>query len=68
MLKIVSNKAKCKKCNSIVESESRHDLNYCQCGSIYVDGGLDYLRRGGDLENIEDLSEFHDDGVEGPGI
>lgn len=53
---IVSNRARCRKCNTVIESVSRHDFCFCNCGSIFVDGGHDYLRRGGDLENFEDLS------------
>jgi hypothetical protein len=29
----------------------------CSCESIFVDGGKDYLRRGGNIANIQDLSE-----------
>lgn len=55
--KIVSNKAKCRACGTIVESTSRHHLELCPCGKIFVDGGKDYLRRGGELSCIEELSE-----------
>ena len=58
-VKIVSNKAKCKRCNTVAESHHRHHLCFCTCGAIYVDGGKDYLRRGGrDLSMLEELSEF----------
>ena len=57
MKKIKVNKARCKKCGDIVESKTRHDFQSCKCGAISVDGGLDYCRRGGNLEDIEDLSE-----------
>lgn len=53
---ILSNKAKCKLCNTIVESTHRHDFVMCPCGSIFVDGGTAYLRRGGQLEHYEDMS------------
>ena len=36
------NKIKCKFCNDIIESKYRHDFKYCKCGSVTVDGGLDY--------------------------
>ena len=51
------NKARCKKCGEIIESKTRHDFKMCRCGAIFVDGGLDYLRRGGDDKYFEDLSE-----------
>lgn len=58
MRKIVSNKAKCLLCHTIAESKNRHHLCFCSCGAMFVDGGNDYLRRGGNLHQIEDLSEF----------
>jgi len=54
---IVSNRAKCLNCNDIIESKHRHDFVMCSCESIFVDGGKDYLRRGGNIANIQDLSE-----------
>jgi hypothetical protein len=54
---IVSNRARCLKCNDIIESKHRHDFVMCSCESIFVDGGTSYLRRGGTIENIQDLSE-----------
>jgi hypothetical protein len=56
--KILHNKAQCKKCGDIIESHYRHDFVSCKCGSIFVDGGLDYCRSGADnIENFIDLSE-----------
>lgn len=57
---IVSNRARCLKCNDIIESKHRRDFVMCSCESIFVDGGLDYLRRGGSIENIQDLSEVQE--------
>ena len=54
---IVRNVARCKKCGDVIESRFRHELKFCKCASIFVDGGKVYLRRGGDPENIEELSE-----------
>ena len=58
MQKIITNKIRCKKCNCIIESTYRHDFKFCQCGAVAVDGGKDYLRREGDFEDWEELSEF----------
>lgn len=55
--KITRNALKCKKCGDIIESTFRHDFKYCKCGSIFIDGGYDYLRRGGDFNNAIELSE-----------
>jgi len=38
------NRAKCKKCLSIIESFHQYDYVSCPCGEIAVDGGLYYLR------------------------
>lgn len=58
MSNIISNKARCRNCNTIVESETRHHLNFCTCGKIFVDGGKEYLRRGGEIHLIEEMSEI----------
>jgi hypothetical protein len=60
--KIIKNAAKCKKCKDVIESTFRHDFVSCKCGAIFVDGGKDYLRRGGDLDDIIDLSEWESEG------
>ena len=56
--KILVNKIQCKKCKDIIESKHVHDFKWCKCKSIAVDGGLEYLRRIGNFEDIIELSEF----------
>lgn len=58
MDKIIVNKIRCKKCGDIIESASVHDFKSCKCGAVSVDGGHEYLRRCGNREDIEELSEF----------
>lgn len=53
----IRNAIRCKKCGDIIESETVHDFKFCSCGSCAVDGGLDYLRRCGNREDWEELSE-----------
>ena len=53
---ILRNSARCRKCDDEIESKHRHDFVACACGAIFVDGGKAYLRRGGDLADIEDTS------------
>lgn len=48
-------KIKCAKCGDVIESLFRHDMKWCSCGAIFIDGGDDYTRMGGDLEDIIDL-------------
>lgn len=55
--KIIHNRIKCLKCGDIIESKHRHDYKTCSCGACAVDGGHDYLRRCGNLEDWEDMSE-----------
>ena len=63
MKKLVRNAIRCKHCGDIVESKSVHDFQECSCGACFVDGGLDYFRRGFKTtpeEDFEDLSEYED--------
>ena len=59
--RIKHNRAKCLQCGDIIESVHRHDFKFCSCRKLAVDGGLDYIRRLGTPEEIEDLSEFYDE-------
>jgi len=58
---ILKNKAQCNKCKEIIESKHRHDFRQCKCGAIFVDGGKDYIRRGGELDDIIELSEVDEE-------
>lgn len=53
---ILSNQAKCRKCGDEPYSANRHDFKYCGCGSMAVDGGMDYIRRVGDVANTYEMS------------
>ena len=57
MQKIITNKIRGKKCGDIIESKHVHDFKMCKCGAVGVDGGHDYLRRLGNLDDWEGLSE-----------
>ena len=57
MERIITNKIRCLKCKDVIESESRYDFKFCSCGACAVDGGKLYLRRLGDKEKFEELSE-----------
>lgn len=56
--KLVHNRIRCKKCGDIIESTYRHDFVQCSCGACFVDGGHDYMRVGGDIDDWENLSEW----------
>ena len=64
-IKLIKNAARCINCGEIIESKYTHDFRSCRCfkeskgeTGIYVDGGLDYLHRGGSFKDIEELSEY----------
>lgn len=44
--RIIRNAIRCKHCGDIIESKRSHEFRRCKCGDVYVDGGLDYPRRG----------------------
>ena len=55
--RLTYNAARCPDCGTILVSKHRHDFVSCPCGN-FVDGGLDYVRRGGPaLDRLIDLSE-----------
>lgn len=56
MSKILFNRIQCKQCKEIIESNSVHECIFCKCGAVGVDGGKEYLRRIGSIEDIEELS------------
>jgi hypothetical protein len=60
MYKLVKNRIRCKLCGDVIESKTRHDFKWCSCGKCFVDGGTDYMRVGGNREDIEDLSEWEE--------
>ena len=55
---IKTNKAECLNCHDVIESKTVHDWVACHCGAIFVDGGKHYLRRGGEMNMIKDLTEY----------
>ena len=54
---ITKNAIKCKHCGDIIESTHVHDFKWCSCKKVAVDGGNHYLRRLGNQEDWEELSE-----------
>ena len=57
------NRIKCLKCGDILHSKHRHDFVTCKCHEVFLDGGDDYRRVGGDAESI---AIVQDDGTEIP--
>lgn len=57
-IKIIKNKIKCKHCGDVIESLNTHDFKFCLCGKVAVDGGKSYLKRSGNQNDWEELSEY----------
>lgn len=38
------NAIKCPKCGDTIYSRSRHDMHWCSCKNIAIDGGGDYVK------------------------
>jgi hypothetical protein len=59
-MSITINMARCLKCKTLIESKFRWDFQQCKCGAIAVDGGRDYIRRVGNMEYLQELSEYEE--------
>lgn len=47
----------CSKCDELVYSAYRHDMNKCSCGEKFIDGGEAYFRTNGPLKTIDLLTD-----------
>jgi len=61
--KLVKNAARCRGCNTVLESKHRHDFVTCKCGLISIDGGLAYQRClvGNPFEDLSEFEEVESD-------
>ncbi len=50
------NIAKCAQCKSIIRSKHVHDFVRCKCGAIFIDGGEEYYRRDGLVEDFATMT------------
>ena len=53
---IVTNQVECVKCGDKPYSAHAHDMRWCSCRNVAVDGGQEYLKRVGDLGNFKEMS------------
>jgi hypoxanthine phosphoribosyltransferase len=58
VVKIVTNKIKCRKCGNVIESKNKNDFKRCKCGAVAVYGGHDYLKRNGNATKYVELSKI----------
>jgi hypothetical protein len=56
MKKLIQNEAQCRKCEDIIFSAHRHDFKRCRCGAIAIDGGMSYIRRVGNPDDVTERS------------
>lgn len=53
---LVQNQIRCRACDDVIFSRHRHDFVTCKCGKVSVDGGMEYARRVGELDDMESQS------------
>ena len=60
--KLIKNAIKCNHCGDVIESKHRHDFRECKCGTVFIDGGLDYCRVGfkNSPDDFTDMCEYED--------
>ena len=59
--RIIQNEIQCHSCGEIIYSAHVHDFKWCECGAVGVDGGLEYLRRSGNLHDVVERSMLIDE-------
>jgi hypothetical protein len=42
----------CKKCKDVIFSRANHDMRYCSCGAVAIDGGFDYVKISGNPDDV----------------
>ncbi len=48
---------RCKKCNTLISVNTNYIFTECTCGAVAVDGGKEYCRVIGEIEDWELLSK-----------
>ena len=56
--KLIKNQWKCLYCGDVIESKHQHHFISCKCGESSCDGGTSYIRLVGDLDTMQDMSEY----------
>lgn len=56
-MRFFRNRVRCLRCGEVIESKHLTDYKTCQCGAVYVGGGIEKVRQGGEWEFFEQLSE-----------
>ena len=53
---VLLNAIGCRKCKTVAVSTHRHDCQSCACEAVFVDGGHEYTRYGGDPKDYITLA------------
>ncbi len=46
----------CWDCGDTIFSRALHDFRYCTCQAIFIDGGFEYRRMGGEIDSFRNVS------------
>jgi hypothetical protein len=57
------NRIKCRRCGRVLWSKHRHHFISCRCGAVAIDGGYDYCKRSGNPEDMEEVKEKWQSGL-----
>jgi len=52
--KMKVNAIECQKCKDTIYSRAGHDFRYCSCKEVFIDGGFDYTRIGGEKKMFKE--------------
>ena len=60
--KLIRNAIKCNYCGDVIESKHTHDFKWCSCETVFIDGGLEYSRRGfkNSQDDFTDMCEYEE--------
>lgn len=58
---LIANRILCLLCDDLIQSKHGHDMQWCSCKEVAIDGGLNYQKITGESYNYIDASIYSDD-------
>ena len=55
---------KCNVCKSLIRSNHRHDMVWCKCGAVAIDGGSCYTKITGRSQDYELIPYGEENGID----
>jgi ribosomal protein S27AE len=52
---VVVSAIQCPRCGDIIYSRAHHDMRWCGCGAVAIDGGFDYMKVSAETELAEQV-------------